>query len=598
MRRFATFGILSLLFCVGRDANAKGWEEVHQTADDVRVVVAPDGVATFTHQLRYRIVAGRFKTLDVPSIDPRGELVAEANLVAEKGGEIPARVERFEATAKTPAGVHLVFDEGKGITRGAYVATVKYKLDLVAAKILARDGAMWKIAWSAPPSVEGRDGARVVFELPPAPTEPRLGGTETAQTTLATLRRFADKDELELVRPHVPRGETVTWMARIDPKALSKVDAPELRPPPAPVIASSIPTRTPAMIAAAALAALAGIFAFALKKKRALVARDCAVRALEPRPLVNAPFLAAFVPFAYGVGVAAAFAAFSWGNPLVGAVLVVAACLLATHRAPAPIRAPRRAGAWREVAASEVLVPKKARPLAGDVLDLATTRGKLVFAIVATAVVGLAWLLATRVAGVAFALPLSAVALVPIFATGSRTQHPATPVDVAARMLRPARDALAKLADLSHVELRVMGRVLAGTNADIDEVRLVCAPIDRTPGLRALELALAIAAPGPHGAVPEVLVRHDAGSPAAARIAAFAPGARIVIGRSADEKVTRLVPTDPTPEAAARLLAALIAALEGRRTSDRPGASVKPVRWAGRERRVRRWPTLVPAVSA
>src|SRR5690606_2353891 len=98
--------------------------------------------------------------------------------------------------------IKIVIDEGKGLTRGAYVAVVRYKLDLVAAKLVARDGAMWRIAWTAPAANEGRDGPRVVFELPPAPTEPRLSSSgpedDGAPTTLATLHRFPDKDELEL----------------------------------------------------------------------------------------------------------------------------------------------------------------------------------------------------------------------------------------------------------------------------------------------------------------------------------------------------------------------------------------------------------------
>jgi hypothetical protein len=137
-------------------------------------------------------------------------------------------------------------------------------------------------------------------------------------------------------------------------------------------------------------------------------------------------------------------------------------------------------------------------------------------------------------------------------------------------VLRPVRDALGRRIDLSHVELRTIARALEHAKDDVlDEVRLACAPIDRTPGLRALELALAVAAPGPHGAIPEVLVRFDDGSPAAARIASLARGARPVPGRTPDEKVVRLAPEEPTADASARLLAGLLADLEGRRATDR-----------------------------
>lgn len=568
-------------------------------------MVGPDGIATFEHRLRYRIVAGKFKALDIATLDPRGELVAETTIVAEKGGETPARVERTEATAKTPAGVHIVIDEGKGLGRGAYVATVKYKLDLVAAKVISRDGAMWRLGWTAPASNEGRDGARVVFELPPAPTEPRLSTSsvehQDAPTTLATLHRYPEKDEIELVRPHVPKGEAPSWAVRVDPKALAKVNTPELRAPTPAAVTSTAPTNGRAIFAAAALAVFAGALAFLLRRKRSLVADTCQLRQVTLRPLVRLPariaFLAPVLPFVYGGAGAGAFAAFAWGDPFIGAALVVAGLLLGTHRAPIAVARPRGPGAWREVAGAEVLVPRAPRPLPSDVFDAGTTRGRLVlvalFAVVAIA----AWSLATHVAGIAVALPLASVVVLPVFFTGSRAQLPALPEEIAFRMLRPARDTLARIVDLAHVDVRLLGRVLTGTKAELDEIRLVCAPIDRTPGLRALELALAIAAPGPHGAIPEVLVRYEDGSPAGARIAALSPRPRVVPGRSPEEKVARLVPTDPTPEAAARLLGALVRELEGRRESDRTKDASKSKAYVGRERRVRRWPVLTP-VSA
>lgn len=596
MRRSAALAAGLLLYCA--HARAGGWQEVHQTSDDVRIAVGPDGVATFEHKLRYRIVAGKFKALDVATIDPRGELVSDTTIVAEKGGEVAARVERTEATAKAPAAVRIVIDEGKGLTRGAYLVTVKYKLDLVATKVVTRDGAMWRIGWTGPAANEGRDGARVVFELPPAPTEPRLSSSEPVPTTLATLHRYPEKDEIELVRPHVPHGETPTWAVRVDPKALARVTAPELRAPVAAAPVSAVPSRAPAVIAGMALALIAGALAFLLRKKQALVAETCRLRQVTPRPLVHVParlrFLAPLVPFAYGAIGAGAFAAFAWGNPFVGAALVVGGLLLATHRAPIAIARPRGPGAWREVAGADVLIVRTPPPLPSDALDVATTRGRLLLAGIVLVVGAVAWSLATRVAGIAVALPLAAVVVLPLFLTGSRAQLPALPEEIAARVLRPARDRLARLVDLAHVDVRLMGRVLAGTKHHVDEIRLVCAPIDRTPGLRALELALAIAAPGLYGAIPEVLVRFEDGSPAGARVAAFAPKPRVVPGRGPEEKVARLVPTDPTPDAAACLLATLVRELEGRRTTDRAKDAARSKRYAGPERRVRRWPVLTP----
>ena len=135
-----------------RPADAGGWQEMHETSDDVKIEVHADGQAEVQHHLRYRIVAGHFKSFDLVGVDPRAIVVAGDRVHAREDRRarqqrIPARV---EAVAKTPGTLRIMIDEGKGLGRGSYVVDVKYKLDLVATKMLTRDGAMWKLAWTAP----------------------------------------------------------------------------------------------------------------------------------------------------------------------------------------------------------------------------------------------------------------------------------------------------------------------------------------------------------------------------------------------------------------------------------------------------------------
>ncbi|MBX3188155.1 MAG: hypothetical protein KF819_14130 [Labilithrix sp.] len=586
-------------------AQAKGWEEVHQTSDDVRVTVGPDGIATVNHHLRYRIVAGRFKSFDLEGLDPRAELVPETLVVPERGGEIAARV---EVNPKVAGGVRIVFDQpppmtarekrlGTGLRRGAYVVDVKYKLDLVAAKMLVRDGAMWKLAWTAPPSPEGHDGARVVFQLPPAPTEPRLASPEQAATTLVTSRRDAEKDELELVRAHVPRGEAVTWSARVDPKAFPLVVAPDLRPPVAALLPPPAPSRVPLVLTVSALALVGITLAFVLRAKQRAVALACDALRARPRPLVPVPW--GLGPLAYGAAATAALGALLWSAPIYGAALVVLAMALAAHRTPSVIPRPRGPGLWQTIADREVLAPSPPPPAPGDALDVGTRRGKIV-ALVVVAVLGvLAFVLRSRVPGAAVAIPLSAAALVPLFVTGTQAQMPRRPAELAARVLAPARDTLGRLIDLAHVDVECRARFSPQSGSkSYDEVRLACAPSLRIPGLRTIELALAGLEPGAPAALPEVLVRFDDGSAAAAKIAQMAPGVSVVPGRSPEEKVLRLTPRVPTPTGAARLLARLTVDLEGHRASDR-GPSPPPA-WTGIERRLARLapPSLTGAAAS
>ncbi|GEM_PF-479436 len=605
-KRLSPVLIAAAVTALAPPADAAGWQEIHQTSDDVRFEVGPDGVATVQHHLRYRIVAGRFKTVEIAGIHPAAEIAPEAVFVSEKtGAEVLARVEAVEPTpnkrdeaASTdkpseagakPITLRLMIDEGKGLGRGIYTVDVTYKLDLVATKLLARDGAMWRIAWTAPPAPEGHDGARVVFDLPAAPTEPRLAGI-AGSTTLATLRRSAERDALELVRAHVPRGEAVTWAARVDPKAFPLVTSPELRPPPVRETAppSLIASNLSRIVAAAAFALFAGVLAALLRHKQRAVRAAAELRRAIARPLLPLAWGAA--PFAYGVVTASALACLLWWSPLVGASLVVLAMAIGAHRAPVVLARPRGPGQWRPTADSLLLVAAPREPLPTDGLDVTTRRGFFAFFGIACMFGAGAWFLRAHVPQIAIALPLSFAAVVPIFVTGTRAQLPPTPTELAVRMLRPARDALASVIDLEHAELSTVARVVEGKDGEgesVDEVRLTCVPRDRTPGLRAIELALATS-PGGHGAIPEVLVRFEDASATAERIAGLAAGVPIVPGRTAEERVLRLSPEEPTPTAAAALVGALVLGLEGRRATDRArdGEPVR-VRWTGVERRGR-----------
>lgn len=573
--------ISAVLALLSAPAHAGGWQEIHQAADDVRIAVSPDGKALVEHHLRFRIVAGRFKSFDVTGIDQAAQIITETLVLPVAGGELPAKI---EPNPKVPGALKITLtDAPKGVSRGSYVVDVKYKLDLVATKMLVNDGGMWRLAWTAPPAPEGRDTVRVVYQLPSAPTEPRIAAADGAGTFLPTLRRKPDGDELELVRPHVPRGEAVTWAVRVDPKAFAPLAAAQheegkkLAETVGPAALAPEEPR-PLPLYAAVLAVVAGLFAAILRTKQSATATACSAIGVVARPLVPIP--PSFAPFAYGAAVAAALALFLWAEPLAGAAAVVGAMLLAAHRAPLGVARPRRPGSWRTVASSSVLLPPAEEPTSGDLFDLGTRRGKLAALAVVAAVAGLAFALRLRVAGAVVAIPLTATALVPIFTTGVRAQLPLRPEGLAARVLRPVRDALARIVDLGHVDLSCIARVR--DDARVDEVRLACAPSERIPGLRAIELGVATSRDlADRAAIPEVLVRYDDGSEAAAKIAGIAQGAKVVPGRSPDERVLRLAPNAPSSGETARLLARLLADLEERR-------SAESAAWNGAERRVPR----------
>src|SRR6185295_119831 len=122
----------------------------------------------------------------------------------------------------------------RGVSRGVFLFHVRYRKNLLSGDSIRRDGAMLKVGWTGPAWQEGLDNAKCTFVFPPAPTEPRPPGIATnpgaeededeTDVFLSQVRRSPDRDEVELIRPHVARSEAVRWSVRVDPRALSAND--------------------------------------------------------------------------------------------------------------------------------------------------------------------------------------------------------------------------------------------------------------------------------------------------------------------------------------------------------------------------------------
>ncbi|MEO6575348.1 MAG: hypothetical protein ABIP89_15990, partial [Polyangiaceae bacterium] len=420
-------------------------------------------------------------------------------------------------------------------------------------------------------------GERVVFRLPAAETEPRIVRDE-ADALLTTLRRDPEADELEMVRPHVARGESVVWTARVDPRAFPRVQSPELRPPraPPPIPESSGDPSGPLAFAAFGILFAALVFAKSKRVERAcLEAKLTASGAMRgvpvgPRAILPLPLL---------VRTTVAGAAFSGGialemndAPAWGACLLGLAMLASAHASPAAGLRPRGPGQWLAFRYDEAFL---ARSRVSDPFDPATLSGKITVALLTLGTALGAYLLRRIDPELSHLVILDAVVLAPLFLTGTRAQLPPASARASAPMLR----ALFRKFKAADVRVSPWARVPTGAT-EPDELRLLVLPKTPMPGVVGIEVGLAWARSGAgYAGNPEVLVRvHDA-SAASARMTVLAPHAKAVPGRRPEERVIRLRPRMATSAATRELVLSLARELEDRRAA-------KAASFEGADRRV------------
>ncbi len=548
------------------------WQEVHAAGVDVRVSVDRAGPLRAEYRLSYRVVAGTLRGVEL-ELDSSGDALAfdpQGTVVAEDGSTLPLFV------VSDKGKLHLSVDDAKGLKRGNYTFVVH--ADGNATQSLRYDGAFLELSFRAPAQREGIDGMRVVFDLPSAPTEPQAKSDGAADdAVLSTLRRKADRDELELVRPHVARSEGAVFRVRVDKKALSTPFDAALRPPPkAEASAKSDPSLRWAFVGFVGLALLLVLRA----KISAVRAR---ARAVELRGLV--PIAATWSPYAAALAFGAAIHAQITERHLLGGALLGCALVLAAVRArprPSPVMAP---GSWSSLDPATVFGKSddSASPFDGT-----RARGRWTFLAVMMITVVVA-VVATRLrADAPYLVLLDASILVPIFFTATEVELGAT-TRRTTELLRHCFDALAKSGPVAAV-----GHVPRGAKSP-DEVRLLSQPKLAMPGVVGIELGVAWdfdgGAPAPRYGV---LVRVLDGSFAAAKMAAELEGvARPVTGRRPEERVYPLWPRLPLAGAAVGLVDEVSGLLRDRRKTIAGEAD-----WSGKNRREAGLPVEESAAAA
>jgi hypothetical protein len=565
VRICAPVGVALFLLLCPRLALA--WVESHETGDEATVRVEADGAASVRHQIRWHIVRGPFKSFDLVGVDANAVLEPDVPIGGDTSKDLLAHLSR-----KDEHTVRVTVDEPRSLMRGNFTFDVRWREDFVHSRALVRDGATWRLQWSAPVASDGFDSARTVFDLPGAPDAPQPIVPDTGaldDAAVATLARQEGRDSLELVRPHVARGEGVAWTLRIDPRAMGLVADPRLRPP-AEAAPPPEPDRVREVSLAGALGGLALAFALLVMHKGRSYAAACksvgaACSGLVPLGEVPRALLAGSL-LAGGVGLQL------FGESTAGAACVAAAAVAAALRSPVARQAARGPGQWLAMTPEQAF--GRARP-ASNWLDVGTGAGRATAVVFAVIAAGAAVALRHFDPRAPWLVALDAVVLVPLLVTGRAAQ---LPPDGAKSAVPWMKRAYRKLAALAGLRVTPWARVDAVGRAD--ELRLLVLPRVAMPGVVGVEVGLAWSAtPVGWASSPEVLVRVLEGSAAAARVAAVAQGMRPVPGRRADERVVRLVPAAPTRAGTARLVREIARELTDRRVA------VPERAWKGPDRR-------------
>ncbi|WP_437965459.1 hypothetical protein WMF04_38365 [Sorangium sp. So ce260] len=636
---------LAALVSIAFALPARAWVEVHVAGDDVRLAIDRAGAATVEHKVTLKISGGPLRALDIQGVDPDAELDPGSYAVPLKAAEasslasatpvalelLPPDLRPREDGTRRPPALRARFD-GKGLSRGVFVLFFRYRTDLMKRGLIQQDGPSARISWTGPLWDDGYDSARLTVAIPAAPDEPRVdegradeageapaADALAAPSTLSTLRRSVDKDELELLRPYAPKAEPIRWSVRADARAFQP--EPAAAPPGADALgrladaaaASPDRSRTLYLAAGAALFALYSALVALKAREHERLARAAGV---APRPLIPIPLAprAALAGLALVAGVALELLL---RDGTAGAALVAAATALAAHRTPRPERsgaALRRPGKWLPVAEAEAFrEPPRVR---GVYLDVSTRAGKALLAALLAALGAGVYAVAGASPYHAQLLALDATALLAIFCTGRLAELPADPAarpvaflrDVARRVRRSlkapaapraaaktpagaaaktpagaAASAAAKApagaarAAATASELRIVGRLrIPDGSPDADELRLGLSPRAALPGFVAIEVGVVYAS-GAGGAIglPEVLLRVTPGSPCERAVERLARSGRSSRGRRPGERVLAFTPRLPT----ARMTAAIAAALA--RAVSTPPAGATPTKPQG-----------------
>ncbi len=575
--RWAAFAGITLA-----TAPAWAWVETQIRAYGATVDVDHDGGAVVTSELVMSVRGGPLKRIEVPGVDSDAEPLPDATVTPTVQGaaSLPLLVERRDD------GVLLLeVDHEKGIRSGRYAFAYRYRTALRDRGLIQRRGPDAELRWQSPRFEQGIDAMRVVFRVPPMGTAPSLPTYEDNDPAasfgafIGNLRRAPDKDELEIVRPHVGQNEAVIWRAVVG-RELAPSAEPSKAQAPTPAGKKPRIVTEPALDRLRAwgiLGAIALVYGLLVAFKWRGFARACSLSKAKPQALLPLS-IAARAPLA-GLSVASAVGStLLLEKPTLGAASLLLGLLASVMARPQPAPSLRGPGRWLPLTENEVFAKPRKR-LPGAFLDASRLEGFVLFTLALGGILGGgAWLLARSPHDALLAFVASSL-LVPLFLTGRAADLPKDATEAPRTLFQGISRAFSKR---SATKVVPWGR-LSEANGAIDELRLLFKLKAALEGLTSVEFGAEVVR-GIGGSVlsPYVLVRAREGS---AAHQALPRAATFTRGRKPEERVAILRPSLPTLGGAKALLEEVLNLLEQKPSADQGAGRSKARSSAGRSER-------------
>lgn len=561
------------LFLVGLSlwawsSTAQAWVETSIRSHSATVDLTRGGQATVTHQVVLKVRGGPFKSMQIEGVDEDAQLNPDATVVQAQAGSQQAWPLLLHKSDDGSLTVEV--DDKKGLRGGVYQFTFSYQSDFVGRDLLQQRGGSVHLSWVGPRFADGIDTPRAIFRIPKGDTPPRLPepqpqgdyepDRDLAGLLVSQVRRGPDKDEIELVRTHVAKGEPALWRLQASARSFDAFTPPEAtaspnRDDPPGELHSLRASWLFVSVAIALLYAALVALKWSLSRKQA-AGRRIQVRALVPLPWALRAALA-------GASLAGAFlAAVASDYPTLMGVLLVASMAFAAQLPPlthAPLRGP---GRWLRLTEAQAF---QVKPVAspGRLLDSGSLPGFALFCVCLVAFGGAAALLFPSQPYHASVVALGASCLLPIFCTGRMSELPPDPV---ARPRKLFAALARKLGAEPGWKITPYARV-PEQREQPDELRLLIEPEGMPAGFVALELGLEYqVASGAVVDLPCLVVRVRDDSPAYYALPRSVVWSR---GRDSSERVALLRPKLPTRALCAQLVKEVVATLRAAREPGR-----------------------------